>query len=132
VTLATAFGGDYLREFVSVPTTVAALVFLVAVTLINARGISESVRVNVVLTCIEVFGLVLICVIAAAALIAGDGDPGRALEFKDGEAVPIAILAGAALAFYAFIGFEDSASRSSCSAATASSMSTSMRPRRCR
>jgi amino acid transporter len=109
-TLATAFAGDYLGEFIDVPTTLAALVFLAAVMALNIRGISESVRVNLVLTAIEVGGLILIVVIAAAAL--GDGsagtDAGRAFEFKSGEAVPLAILSGAALAFYALIGFEDS------------------------
>jgi amino acid transporter len=107
-TLARAFGGDYLGEFVDVPTAVAALVFIVVVALINARGISESVRVNVVLTIIEILGLVLIVVIGIAAISAGDAEPSRAFEFKEGEAVPWAILAGATLAFYALIGFEDS------------------------
>jgi amino acid transporter len=107
-TLASAFAGDYLAEFIDVPATLAALVFLAAVTAINVRGISESVKVNLALTAIEVGGLVLICVIAVAALGAGDGDPGRAFEFRSDEAVPIAILSGAALAFYALIGFEDS------------------------
>jgi len=107
-TLATAFSGDYLREFVDVPATVAALAFLALVTAINVRGISESVKVNVALTTIEVAGLLAICVIAVGALAGGDGDPGRAFEFREGESVPLAILAGAALAFYALIGFEDS------------------------
>lgn len=107
-TLSTAFGGAYLKQFVEVPTVLAALVFIVVVALINFRGISESVKLNVVLTCIELSGLVLIAVIAGAAVFNGDGDPGRAFEFKSGESVPIAILAGAALAFYALIGFEDS------------------------
>jgi hypothetical protein len=35
-------------------------------------------------------------------------DPGRALDFKEGEAVPLSITAGAGLAFFALIGFEDS------------------------
>ncbi|HST40717.1 MAG TPA: APC family permease [Conexibacter sp.] len=107
-TLSTAFGGDYLKQFISVPTVTAALVFIVIVALINFRGISESVRLNIALTCIELGGLLLIAVIAAAAVFNGDGDPGRAMEFKSGDSVPIAILAGAALAFYALIGFEDS------------------------
>jgi basic amino acid/polyamine antiporter, APA family len=46
--------------------------------------------------------------IGAVALAGGDGDPARAFEFKQGSTVPIAILAGASLAFYALIGFEDS------------------------
>ena len=57
---------------------------------------------------IELGGLLLVVVIGLAFLLDGGGDPGRALEFKAGEAVPIAILAGASLAFFALIGFEDS------------------------
>lgn len=107
-TLSRAFGGDYLAEFVSVPTTVAALCFIAVVAAINARGISESVRVNVALTIVEVLGLVLIVVIGVAAIGAGDAEPSRAFEFKEGDSLPWAILAGATLAFYALIGFEDS------------------------
>ncbi|ADB53335.1 APC family permease [Conexibacter woesei] len=107
-TLSTAFGGDYLKQFLDVPTVMAGLVFIIVVALINFRGISESVKLNIGLTCIELGGLLLITVIAAAAVLNGDGDAGRALDFKEGETVPIAILAGAALAFYALIGFEDS------------------------
>jgi len=107
-TLSRAFGGDYLKEFIDVPIVVAALAFIVLVAAINFRGISESVKVNVVLTTIEVLGLVLIVVIAAAALADGEGDAGRAFDFKEGESVVGAMVGGAALAFYALIGFEDS------------------------
>lgn len=48
-------------------------------------------------------------IIGAAALGSGDGDVGRAFEFKEGAFVPFAIFGGAALAFYALVGFEDSA-----------------------
>ncbi len=107
-TLSRAFGGDYLGEFVSVPTTIAALVFLVVISFINFRGISESIKVNMALTLVEVTGLVLIIVIGIAALGTGDAEPSRALEFEEGTFVGFAIFGGAALAFYALIGFEDS------------------------
>jgi amino acid transporter len=107
-TLSRAFGGDYLKEFVSIPTVLAALVFIAVVAAVNFRGISESVRLNVALTTIEVLGLLLIIVIALAALADGEGDAGRAFEFKEGESVIGAMVGGAALAFYALIGFEDS------------------------
>jgi basic amino acid/polyamine antiporter, APA family len=106
--LARAFGGDYLAEFVAVPVAVAALAFIAAVAVINFIGILISVRLNVVLTLVELGGLALVVVIGIAALTSGEGDPGRAVEFKQGSAPPLAILAGAALAFYALIGFEDS------------------------
>jgi amino acid transporter len=104
--LARAFGGDYLAEFVALP--VAALAFIAAVAVINFIGILISVRLNVVLTLVELGGLVLVVVVGVAALTSGEGDPGRAVEFKTGSAPALAILAGAALAFYALIGFEDS------------------------
>jgi amino acid transporter len=107
-TLATAFGGDYLSEFVDLPTVLVGLAFVAVISLINFRGIKESVTINLGLTTIELGGLLLVVAIGAAFLLDGGGDPGRALEFKEGEAVPIAILAGASLAFFALIGFEDS------------------------
>ena len=42
-TLATAFGGDYLSEFVDLPTVLVGLVFVMVISLINFRGIKESV-----------------------------------------------------------------------------------------
>src|SRR4028118_1507399 len=84
--LTLAFSGDYLSQFVNVPTLVSAVLFLALVSFINFYGISESVRINVVLTCVELFGLLLIILIGFAALGAGTGDPGRAFEFKEGSA----------------------------------------------
>ena len=108
-TLSRAFAGDYLHEFVDVNTTLAALVFIVIVALINFRGISESVKTNMVLTTVELSGLLIIILIGLWVLGSGDGDVGRNFEFKEGENVFLAILAGTSLAFYALIGFEDSA-----------------------
>ncbi|MEU6038115.1 APC family permease [Actinomadura sp. NPDC047616] len=107
-TAARAFGGEYLAEFVSLPTLVGALGFLALVTLVNLAGISESIKVNVVLTLIEAFGLVVIMAIGVVALLAGDGDPARALEFHPAGGAFMGVLGGTALAFYALLGFEDS------------------------
>jgi len=106
--LTLAFSGDYLSQFVGIPTLVAAVIFLIVVCLINFYGISESVRINVVLTCVEVFGLLLIVLIGITALGTGTADPSRAFEFKEGGSVFAALLAGGVLAFYALIGFDDS------------------------
>jgi amino acid transporter len=109
-TLSRAFSGDYLSVFVDVHTLPVALAFIVAVALVNFRGISESVRLNVALTTIELAGLVLVVVVASAAIGAGgpDIDGSRLLDFSGDESVPLAIMAGAGLAFFALIGFEDS------------------------
>src|SRR5215204_4172736 len=107
-TLTLAFSGDYLAQFISVPVIGAALVFMVLIGAINFYGISESVRINVILTCVEVTGLILIILIGIVALSAGTGDPGRAFEFKEGTSVLTALMGGTVLAFYALIGFDDS------------------------
>ncbi len=106
--LARGFGGDYLSEFVDLKVVLGALLLLAAITIVNLRGIAESVKLNVGFTIVEIGGLLLIVLIAAVALFQGDADTGRAFEFKDGSSVFAAMLAGAALAFYALIGFEDS------------------------
>jgi basic amino acid/polyamine antiporter, APA family len=107
--ISTTFGGRYLAEFVELPTLAVALVFIVILALINFIGISESVRLNVVLTLIEVGGLLLIVLVGVVALSGGSGDVGRPLEFREDANIPIAILFGSVVAFYALIGFEDSA-----------------------
>ncbi len=107
-TLTIAFSGDYLNQFISVPIVAAALVFMLVVGLVNFYGISESVRINVVLTSVEIFGLLLIVLIGVLVLFGGTGDPGRAFEFKEGASVLTALLGGTVLAFYALIGFDDS------------------------
>ncbi|MGY1746277.1 APC family permease [Blastococcus sp. SYSU D00695] len=107
--LALAFAGDYLGVFLDVPAVPAALVFLVLVAALNARGIQESLRANMVMTLVESSGLVLVVVLGALVLGRGDGDPGRALEFPEGTSVASAVLAAAVLAYYSFVGFETSA-----------------------
>jgi basic amino acid/polyamine antiporter, APA family len=107
-TLATAFGGDYLSEFVDLPTVLVGVVVIGVLSLINFRGIKESVSFNMGCTLIELTGLVLVAAIGAAFLFDGGGDVGRAFEFKEGEAPLLLVISGASLAFYALIGFEDS------------------------
>jgi len=107
-TLARGFGGDYLSEFIDIPIILTAILLLIVIALVNFRGIAESVKLNVGFTLVEIGGLLLIILIAAVAVAQGDADTGRAFDIKEGSSVLGASLAGAALAFYALIGFEDS------------------------
>jgi len=106
--LSRGFGGNYLSAFVDVPVVITALALLALIAAVNLRGIAESVKLNIGFTLVEIGGLVLIVVIAAVALAQGDAEPARAFEFKQDSSVFAATLAGATLAFYALIGFEDS------------------------
>ena len=105
--LSLAFSGDYLLQFISVPSVLAALVFVVIIGFINFYGISESVRLNLAFTCVEITGLLLIVLIGVVTLGTGTGEPARAFEFKEGVSLLPAVLTGTVLAFYALIGFDD-------------------------
>ncbi|HEY0489070.1 MAG TPA: APC family permease [Telluria sp.] len=90
--------------------TLVGLGFMALVAAINFRGVGESVKFNVVLTCVELSGLLIIIVIGLLAMSAGEGNVGRAMEFKPasegGAFWPV--IAGTTLAFFAMVGFEDS------------------------
>ena len=108
--LALAFSGDYLGALVSgVNPTAVAVLFLALVALINARGVKESLGANVGMTIIEVSGLVLVIVLGAVVLGRGDGDVSRVLEIPGGTSAASAVLGGAVIAYYSFVGFETSA-----------------------
>ncbi|TQI76384.1 amino acid/polyamine/organocation transporter (APC superfamily) [Bosea sp. AK1] len=90
--------------------TLIGLGFMVIVAIVNLRGVGESVKANVVLTCVELTGLLIIITIGMMAIAAGQGDVSRVMEFKttaDGG-VFWPVIAATTLAFFAMVGFEDS------------------------
>lgn len=107
--LSLAFAGDYLGALIDTPTVPTALAFLVLVAMLNARGIRESLGANTVMTLIEVSGLLVVVVLGARFVLAGEGEPGRVLTFTPGVSPTIAVLGAALIAFYSFVGFEVSA-----------------------
>ena len=107
--LAIAFAGDYLATFVDVPAVPAAMVFLLLVAALNARGISESVKSNVVMTVVELSGLLIVIVAVSLMIGAGRGEVERVVEVPEGVSPAMAILSGAIVAYYSFVGFETSA-----------------------
>ena len=107
--LSLAFAGDYLGTFLDVPPVPAAIAFLALVACLNARGISESLKSNVVMTIIELSGLVIVIVVVAVMLGRGDGDITRVTEFAPGTNPALATLGAAIIAYYSFVGFETSA-----------------------
>ncbi|SDQ25754.1 APC family permease [Leucobacter chromiiresistens] len=107
--LAIAFAGEYLQTFVQLPTTLVAILFLVLVALLNARGIRESLGANLVMTAVELSGLVIVIVVVGLLLGSGGGDVSRVMEGPEGTNTAVAVLGGAIIAFYSFVGFETSA-----------------------
>ncbi len=105
--LSNAFGLNLAGGF---GITAVGLAFMAVVAAVNFRGVGESVKANVVLTCVELTGLLIIIFIGLSAIVAGQGDVSRVTEFKtapDGG-VFWPVIAATTLAFFAMVGFEDS------------------------
>ncbi len=90
--------------------TMGALGFMLLVMFINFRGISESVKANVVLTLVELSGLLLVIGLGFYAIAGGQADFSRVVAFNTPEdkSVFLAVTSATALAFFAMVGFEDS------------------------
>lgn len=107
--LAIAFAGEYFRTFLDLPTIPVAIVFLAVVAALNARGIRESLGANLVMTAIELSGLVIVIAVVAIFVGGGGGDVSRVTAAPEGTGVAVSVLAGAVIAYYSFVGFETSA-----------------------
>ena len=107
--LANAFAGDYLTAIIDVPAAPAAVAFIILLTLINLRGVRESLTANLIASVIEVSGLVIVIVVAAMVFAAGNGDPSRLLEFAPDVPPLQGAFAASIVAFFSFLGFEAAA-----------------------
>jgi APA family basic amino acid/polyamine antiporter len=87
-----------------------ALAFVLLIAAVNLRGVAESVGLNVVLTLIELSGLLLVIFISFFAIFGGRADFSRVIAFEtaDDKSIFLAISAATSLAFFAMVGFEDS------------------------
>ena len=89
--------------------TMTGLVFMAIVAAVNFRGVGESVKANVVLTCVELTGLLIIIFIGLWAIGLGQGDVSRVMQFKTGDTGLFwPVISATTLAFFAMVGFEDS------------------------
>ena len=106
--LALVFGGDYFQSFVEVPTTWVAIGFILLLSILNWRGISESVWATVLMTLVEFTGLLIVLGVGVVVLGSGDADLSAPFQFNEGNTA-LVILGGAAVAFFAMTGFENAA-----------------------
>ncbi|KRC47161.1 amino acid permease [Leifsonia sp. Root227] len=91
-------------------TLLVALAFIVLIMLVNLRGVTESVWLNVVLTIVELSGLLLVIMIGLWAIGGGNADFSRVVAFETPEdkSILLAVSTATSLAFFAMVGFEDS------------------------
>jgi amino acid transporter len=91
---------------------VVALLFMVMIAAVNLRGVGESVKLNVILTIVEVTGLAVVILVGLWAFTGGaaDVDFSRVVAFDTAadKGVFLAITTATSLAFFAMVGFEDS------------------------
>ncbi|TCU20427.1 APC family permease [Rhizobium sullae] len=102
----TAFGFDFGGNGV----TFIAIAFISLVAAVNFRGVGESVKLNVLLTTVELTGLLIIIGIGFWAIAGGQGDVSRVWTFQPSgdRGVLWSVIAATTLAFFAMVGFEDS------------------------
>ena len=115
-TASQAFASNLIRGFGldwgKVGIAVVALAFMASLAAINLRGVSESVKLNVVLTIVEVTGLVTVILVGFWAFTQGGDnlDFSRIILFESESerSTFVAVTAATSLAFFAMVGFEDS------------------------
>jgi len=106
-TVSVAFGGYMSGLVPQLPPGVATAGILLLLAAINFRGMRLSSSTNIVATMIELTGL-LIVIVAGALFLRGSEEHSIASTIEAGATVEwTAIARGAALGFFAFIGFED-------------------------
>ena len=107
--LASGFARYFGQLFELPPPLLVTIVFVLVLTAINYIGITESVVANMIMTIVEVSGLVIVMLIGIIYVFQGNANWGALTEFN-AEGNPIfAIVAGVALAFFAMTGFENAA-----------------------
>lgn len=103
-TIMLGFAG-YLAELIAVPQSVAVLVTLFLIGALVQLGVKESVGTAALITIVEIGLLVILIVVGAPTLATAQV---WVSAFGTSEPLPLAgILTASALAFFAFIGFED-------------------------
>jgi amino acid transporter len=105
--LASGFAAYFHQVWELPPLLLVSLVFLVMLAVVNYLGITESVVANMVMTFVEVAGLVVVMVIGIWHVAEGNAEFGTLTDFEASTNPVLAVIAGVALAFFAMTGFEN-------------------------
>ncbi|SFN88075.1 amino acid/polyamine/organocation transporter, APC superfamily (TC 2.A.3) [Geodermatophilus obscurus] len=107
--LATGFASYFATLWEGPPALLVSLVFLLALVVVNFIGITESVVMNMLMTFVEVAGLVIVMVIGVWYIAQGNADFGVLADISVSGNPALAVLAGIAFSFFAMTGFENTA-----------------------
>jgi len=107
--LATGFSAYFATLWAGPPALLVSLVFLFFLNIVNFIGITESVVMNMVMTFVEVTGLIIVMIIGIWFIAEGDADFGVLTDISVSGNPALAVLAGIAFSFFAMTGFENTA-----------------------
>ncbi len=110
--LATGFSSYFSELWDAPPPLLVSLVFLAVLVVINFIGITESVVINMLMTFVEVSGLIIVMVTGIWFIAQGDADFGVLVDIDTSGTYTnpaLAVLAGIAFSFFAMTGFENTA-----------------------
>ena len=107
--LAAGFSSYFGELWGGPPALLVSLVFVAALVLVNYIGITESVVMNMIMTFVELSGLLIVMIIAIYFIAQGNADFGTLTEISVAGNPALAVLAGVALSFFAMTGFENTA-----------------------
>lgn len=110
--LAVGFASYFETLWSAPPALLVSLVFVALLVVVNFIGITESVVMNMLMTFVEVAGLLIVMVIGIIHISRGDADFGvlTAIDTSGDYSSPaLAVLAGISFSFFAMTGFENTA-----------------------
>ena len=110
--LAVGFASYFDTLWSGPPALLVSLVFVALLVVVNFIGITESVWMNMLMTFVEVAGLLIVLVIGIIHVSRGDADFGVLTHIDtsgDYGSPALAVLAGISFSFFAMTGFENTA-----------------------
>jgi amino acid transporter len=96
----------FLQDIIQIPEVIGIILLVIAMGIIAAWGVGESVLLVVIITFIEIGALIVVAIMAGSEIESVPQQLPHIWQDLSGAAL-IGIMAGAFLSFYAFLGFED-------------------------
>lgn len=95
--IALGFGG-YLSVLVPVPKEISAIVLIIVLSLINMRGIRESIAAATIMTVVELVGIAILIILGSPSI--------GSIDYLQSPQGAFGIINAVGIVFFAMIGFE--------------------------